>query len=513
MLPSFELRLLQEYVGEEHRRDGSRFTKHVHAVIDFLDQHLVPSEHPGDRHGLISDVCETFIRVRYDWNLLGHDNISERDPDWRPAERHIHATSFLIAILRDYERLQSHMLRTGSASSFSCCRILGPALQSAIRHGHLNAVRSLDPNGTQIVQEGDSDHWNGPIHGALRAAAKGGHLETIRWVLPHLHVIGPPYESICYNLFQNAAIYNQPEIAGHLLDEYRLPWDEVNVMTPIAWLCRHGQEDLVRKVAGLELLPTLDSTCITIRNHKKVPLEEAAAAGHIGICRFLLDEGKASGDLRRRASTLFYAAVRGGNLDILRLFEERGLGKIGWDALVSALPAAAARGHMEMARYIVEMKYDARLNVKNSGWLDTETIRSYALLRAVIGHQPQMIRWLVEELGTTPDGIENDWEEVLNPLNIAINLGKVDIVELLLRLGATPTEESLGEAEYFVDEDYRYDAREALDEYRCELKMVAERQLSSNLVFGSKKKVEAALAAVDPDVSGIIRLFGGLVPL
>jgi uncharacterized protein len=88
--------------------------------------------------------------------------------------------------------------------------------------------------------------------------------------------------------------------------------------------------------------------------HSQTPLILASFRGHVGVVRWLLDNGAATDERSTTGCTALWLACHGGHLPVARLLLERGADPaIAGDGNTTPLIQASMRGHLEIVRLLL----------------------------------------------------------------------------------------------------------------------------------------------------------------
>lgn len=259
-------------------------------------------------------------------------------------------------------------------------------LIGACRNGHPEVVRVLMANGadvneseltTNVDDEGHTPH----ISKALVLAAEGGHTEVVCLLLDHgANINGWYWECVltapCKHghvevvrrlldggadinaaegeAYEGAIAHGHCETVELMLERGAGPNHTYNddggpCGSPMLCASRHGQLEVVR---------LLQNRGADVRDfvHGQCALEDASRNGHLGVARQLLDWGVGG------VNDAFYAACKGGHLDVVILHLSRGADINYKGGTFNALCAACWKGHTE----VVCMLLDHGIDFKDS---------------------------------------------------------------------------------------------------------------------------------------------------
>ena len=200
------------------------------------------------------------------------------------------------------------------------------------------------------------------------------------------------------------------------------------------------------------------------------PLYEAALRGRLDLVELLLGNGANTQLARRGGITPFLIAAKHGHVDIVRRLAEH---EASPDSFENAMLFAAANGRLDVVEYLLEK--DANLaNARNNagftsldltvapqftsteidspcaltmasskGYLDVVSalvhhgakVDYYALAAACSGGYIRIIDFLIEHGADVNEAHPRDGQSF--PITDAVNSGRIDVLELLIRRGAT----------------------------------------------------------------------------
>jgi Fem-1 family protein b len=157
------------------------------------------------------------------------------------------------------------------------------------------------------------------------------------------------------------------------------------------------------------------------------PLWIAAAVGHFGIVKLLVEEG-------------------GANVNHLSITRS------------SPLRAASYTGHLDIARYLIAHNADMRL-VRDGNYTN--------LMLSVYREHTHMVKYFLDELKCDPNEFDQDGR---TPLHYAIEGGSLDVVQVLLEHGAKNQSENAVNPILWAALEARNDLVDAFENY-CSSKL------------------------------------------
>lgn len=448
----FILRLLHEYIGSRNRRD-SYVGIEIYAAIDILFEELQKTNKPLTREEILRDVCEAFIRSTYAYKITNIQKRSKPNRKWTAPPGQVLGTAFLVAIIMQYTEVQVAMLESGKISEHTVSSCLGPPHDMAIRLGYEGTLKMFSNAGANMSDQ----NLRSISPSALRLAAINGYAGVIDWVLKWVPQNIYQGEHIMVDLvIEVAAQYQQWHTVELILDIESTAEMTVVLQSVLCSAAKYGKNDLILRIIKQDI-PTQNSYY-----GKRFPLREAAGSGHLSTCRLLIEHGAIANeydnvDANNKFDVIARYVARGGNMQILHLFRNAGFWR---DANnFHLLPVAAEWGHLEMAKYAVEQGMDTPQRKSNNikVCLDPgsdsdesveirypDSLRHFALFRAVVSGHVDIVRWLIRDLKIDPDvrvGMSSD--DLLTPLSLAVDAGNSEMATILVQeLDATPLCES-----------------------------------------------------------------------
>lgn len=184
---------------------GSKFFKNIHLALDFLTEERQRSDKLVDRHDVLLDVCESLIRTKFHYHILGRSVFHSSDR----STTIIQSTYFSFAIIMEWLEIQSAMMSASKDLVNRQCRYFGYPMEMAIRLGYIHTVRMLAEAGAEIYNEKIFS-----FHIAIREPARGGHAEVIDYFL-HEPIPLLRYSTlrIWQDLADEAAAHGHPHIS------------------------------------------------------------------------------------------------------------------------------------------------------------------------------------------------------------------------------------------------------------------------------------------------------------
>jgi ankyrin repeat protein len=166
----------------------------------------------------------------------------------------------------------------------------------------------------------------------------------------------------------------------------------------------------------------------------RTPLHCAAQYGSIGVLQALLKAGASIGATDDELNTPLHLAAESSNADVVRALLEAGAKSDVQDTMQNTpLHWAAIYGRAEAVRLLLEAGADA--NVQNA--CGKTPLHHACEVNPSIGpaSHPEIVRALVEA-GANINHIGGCKAEIWAPLHIAVQCGAIDVVRMLLALGA-----------------------------------------------------------------------------
>jgi ankyrin repeat protein len=231
------------------------------------------------------------------------------------------------------------------------------ALTRAAEGGHLNLVRFLVNRGADVNAVDQSGMT------ALMHAAERGHFEIVELLVKHRADVN------AVNKDGKTAwmIACNDDISTYLAKNV----DKTNVLTRAA---KGGHLGLVR------FLVQNGADVKAVDNFGMTALMHAAERGHLGVVEFLLEKNP---DLDKVDTTnVLTRAAEGGHLDLVRFLVQNGADVKAVDNFgMTALMCAAERGHLDVVKLLVQHRADVNAVNKDgkTAWMiaSTDEIRTY----------------------------------------------------------------------------------------------------------------------------------------
>jgi ankyrin repeat protein len=254
------------------------------------------------------------------------------------------------------------------------------SIHQASQVGELVIIQSLVQDGGVDVNAKDED-----ARTALHYAAKGGHLETLKYL------VGKGAEVNARDIKRKTALHyaaqgGHLELLQYLVEEKGAEVDTQNKKrkTALHYAAQEGQlktlKYLVEKGAEVNARD---------KERRKTALHYAAQEGHLETLKYLVERGAEVNTLDKEGKTaLHYAATRG-HLEILQYLVEKGAevnDRDQWGATV--LHYAAEKGDLEPLKYLVAK--GAEVNARDK---EGKTALHYAALEGDL----EPLKYLVEK--------------------------------------------------------------------------------------------------------------------
>jgi hypothetical protein len=474
---SFVHRLFFLLIGETDRRD-TVFGTTMHAVADILSEHLERSGQQKHRKDILDDICKALTVRKWNvyWNLFGYEKRYNSQPEknHRLPEQTIASTASCVAIIVGYPNLPLPMPESNTNTPEDELSILGLPLHVAIQYGDLATVDSLC---SRMTDEAVSKTpWFRRLLAHIANAIRAGRRDVVSLVLERFQGESDYWKSIYSEALDVAGQSGQVAI---LIDILNSKYGDhlADQMVAFRWVSQFGLDDWVQKFLDFGFCGfRCDFT-----PGGKYPLQCAAAGGHANTCRILLEHSPAHPAPQHYMNSIWRSAVRHGSMEMVELFERYDVSKTGSEHAL--LPIAAENGHLELAKWAVQNKFDQPPTTKGSKLAIVEKhreLRYFSSLRAAVRAHLDIVHWLVEEIGVEVDGLEGGVAAFgLSPLILAIDSGSEAMVKLLLNLGASPLGQQCSATMFGLEA--RTARAKTLDEMRKELSLGKDHQ-TSNLV-------------------------------
>ncbi|KAF1973503.1 ankyrin [Bimuria novae-zelandiae CBS 107.79] len=291
-----------------------------------------------------------------------------------------------------------------------------------------------------------------------------GSAQVFSFHLALRHAIPAGYEDVL-DLVDNSAKYDEL-IVNDLIDvaaEYER-WNSVKTLlgyngetlhperlnAVLCWACKHGNNDMILEVMKYGIRPRTE----TRQGIGKWPIHEAVRAGHINTVQFLLENGAMCDHIKSHAEALGRCVAMSGNFQLFELLKTYWFWKPSCE--YNFLPLAAEYGHIEFAKYTIASKPKTRKieDATMGELLPKEQLHYFSLFRAVVNGRYDIVRLLVQEVGLSlskPLTFDNQdcdlyrhlyndsWSTSCSAIVLAVDAGNVDMVRLLVEeLGTEP---------------------------------------------------------------------------
>ncbi|MCJ1267414.1 hypothetical protein MMC22_007299 [Lobaria immixta] len=251
------------------------------------------------------------------------------------------------------------------------------ALQAAALKGHEYIVRRLLEPNYQVRASGNE------YEGAILYAARGGHLSLVRFLLDN-GTIMQPMQLQHWILLEASCCGHEPivrmilDLGTNLNDHYR--WDGSGDETPLRVAACHNFHKIVQLLLERGADPNKGG-----KVERWTPLYDAIHGGHERIAQTLLDYGA---DINAGLRTPLDAAVRRGNLHMVRFLLDRGAALDTEMQASEAILAVAAKGGYEpIVRLLV--KFGASVD-------DSDREANRAMVNAMRAGHDHVVKTLLE---------------------------------------------------------------------------------------------------------------------
>jgi hypothetical protein len=409
----FRDRLINEFISYVDR-GTNELASHFQKVADYLTEHT--TSHPRQCFQT-TNRSEWVDVIRHTFSLCGFGNSNGhplREHSCRTGEPDtIPPSAFLVASMTGHTDVEASMIQAGHCPKHHCIYLQSP-FQTVCRLGDVAAVQRL-------LHVGVIDSTN-------------------------------QYRSEELSALYDAASWDYSVVIKLLAPKYSLS----NIKTAAHYALRSNSWEVF--------------ACI-IEHYPLAGCDKSAAGG--GSLLFeLVERGSINvvesfglaWDLQDLQSPrkLALAAATGGNIDLLKSLVQRGLrfhlkSVKGFMFVISAM-----KGHVAMLEHCIAHKY----HMKHS---DPPSLQTYALFAAIANQRAGTVETLVNLLALDPNTIitHDDGTET-TPLRIAVDTGSVEMVHLLIKLGASP-HQSGNETVGLSEQDRERCKDLIVDEWRCQL--------------------------------------------
>jgi ankyrin repeat protein/Tfp pilus assembly protein PilF len=258
---------------------------------------------------------------------------------------------------------------------------------------------------------------------ALREAAKGGHLEVVKFLLDQADDVGEtPGSTDCITALQEASEAGHPKVVQLLLNNY-------SGKTTLQAASKRGHLEIVQYM----LDRGADVNEAAARFDGRTALQAASEAGRISVVKLLLKHHANVNDNPADYSgkTALQAAAGNGYLEVAQLLLEHGADVNAKAATYgksrTALQAASEGGHLEVVQLLLER--GAEVNAEGPMYSFGRT----ALQAASAGGHLKVVRLLLEQ------GVKNNaevWRIGRTALQLASDGRHLKVVSLLLERDA-----------------------------------------------------------------------------
>jgi hypothetical protein len=457
----FQIRLLQEYIGNDNRKTtffdvgfGSNFHQNIHLALDFLTEKRQRSSRLVDRHDVLLDVCESLIRSKFHYHILGISICRSSDESTKITQ----STYFLFAIIMQWFEIQNAMVSASEDLVNKQCRYFGYPMDMAIRLGYTHTVRMLTEAGAEVYRLNDRGYL---LNKSMKEAAREGHLEVIEYLLNERFPI-PECQMlpIWRQVAEEAAAHGHPHISMIIVVKHGELLGKRSLHMVLCNAAAHGSNELVRKLIEYDTRGMNWPGSNPLRN---------ACGGHLGTCKLLLEACSDNDKCRLNNKAIWVSVARAGRVDILEFLTQHG---VLINNKFSILPDAAEFGQLDMAKYAVSQNFHSggKKSKPRNKMTYSEQSLYFSLFRAIVCKQSEIVRWLIKDMGMHPDGVKGLCIGAeLIPLALAIDSGSVKMPKLLVELGATPLpKEHPGEPSTLTARLHR---KTVLDQLRVQLNL------------------------------------------
>lgn len=446
---TFLARLIDSFMGSQDRR-VNELHSHLHTTIDHLatSHPEVPRTVWLARFTEALTICSMSDETRKPLRSSGYRRHRSSGDSrftsevvypncgpnckipWRPPS--ITTTVFMLAVIRDDGETQASMLAQGSDANTPCFWF-GHPLVMAARLGHTRTVTRLLAAGAQEMAGSRN-----PL--VLSQAAFSDREDVVKILLAspvyhgegiwHFHYVDEIYSARNNrSMLEHLLSFDYEPGSGQI---YRL------LSSTSEAAARNGWDDLLRLVLEGEDL----SHCYEPNNLAKRALESAASGGSLSSCEIIFEHIHSE---IPKPENYWQAAAYGGNVKVLELFIQRGIMA---ECYIQVVITTAMRGHLEMLKYALDNGYHERSE-------DSMKLLQHATLAAIYTDSMDTVEFLVSRLNLDLNSclLRQDSAEIdssdrkarrirdgvieIYPLTIAIDIGSLNMVSLLKKLGAS----------------------------------------------------------------------------
>ena len=459
--PSLAIAVLKSFVGENNR-GTDKFATKMHTVANALMCQLARVGTPKTREEVLHDVC---CALAYGGWLQQHQSTIDnhiwcvtRWPDTKlhrdlsqgiDTEAATRCMVFMVAVVARRVEVVKAMLarfytgeKEGQEDKLVEDRDTVMKVSMCLYQGG-SSILVFDAGALCEDAWRNSQWWSHAINGVFDRAAARGHLDIIGLLLSKLPE-GVEKRRFTARVLSHGATNRQWGMIHHILIRYawqiELRDDVWGYMRIIMWCAsKDGKLDVLQTV-----LPKTRKFLDFYPHYLDGMLREAISRGYLDICHILLDHGALKDARWEQSEVLARCVAKGGSFEIYQLLKERNLWKP-WHE-VYFIPVAVENGHLEFAKFAWKNGSDPGLRLTDRippTALKLDWRREYSgrlmyftLLRAIVTGRLDMARWLIEEVKVAvlqPDVFAGP---ELDPIEFAIDSGKVEMVKLLLAHGA-----------------------------------------------------------------------------
>jgi len=128
--------------------------------------------------------------------------------------------------------------------------------------------------------------------------------------------------------------------------------EDVLCKTPLAWAAEAGHETIVRELLRRGASPERDRPEY---DETPGPLQEAAAGGHVGVVKVLIDAGAEIDEESEYISSALELAARNGHVNVVEILLDRGARTDPVDPpRKDVVHEATANGHVDVVALLIE---------------------------------------------------------------------------------------------------------------------------------------------------------------
>ncbi|KAL3670138.1 hypothetical protein V7S43_004453 [Phytophthora oleae] len=307
-------------------------------------------------------------------------------------------------------------------------------LHCAIKHGRFSVVQFLiewllSKNEQELVHELLEVHVYAGEWTALNVAADEGTLDIVVFLTEHDAVLNTKNEH-GFSPLHSAVAKSHGDVVKHLLSIGADVDTRTTIGgTPLGTAAKHGLTEMAA------LLLDAGADIHTVNHNGCTPLLTAATDGHEEVVKLLLNRGANLEDRTNEGWTSLIIAAEKGYSTLIKSLVSRGasIDSKTHDG-ATALSVATQQGHMETCRILIDLLGLRGELVLNAPDIHGRTVLHYAVLTGKMELMELLVRY-----GATVNTA--DYQDA-TPMNLAILECNVNIIQYLTAHGAAPFNDS-----------------------------------------------------------------------